>query len=284
MINVNTTHRNSGDINDFKINLNHDNFRTEHFTDKITISPITCVIPRTWYQINQYNDSFTISVDNIHHVIQIKNGNYNVLTLLSEIEAKFTILDAKIEYDQIQNKYIFSSIDNDKIYELIFTNYSCFLLGFGLNDIIEFSFVSSQISTIPINMNIEKSIKIHSNIPFINNSCIDNNNKINDFIPSTTLLSFPIKVAPFENCIFESNNHENIIHTLSHSNLESINFWITDDLNRPLLLTHDWSILLKVTYTSQEDRLEIINNKISKIEESLRFMILDRKQNKKPTK
>ena len=98
------------------------------------------------------------------------------------------------------------------------------------------------------------------------------------------MLSFPIKVAPFENCIFESNNHENIIHTLSHSNLESINFWITDDLNRPLLLTHDWSILLKVTYTSQEDRLEIINNKISKIEESLRFMILDRKQKKKPTK
>ena len=83
--------------------------------------------------------------------------------------------------------------------------------------------------------------------------------------------------------IFEANNHENIIHTLSHSNIDSIHFWLTDNYNRPLLVTHDWCILLKVTYTPQEDKLELINNKISQIEESLRYMILDKKTKKKHT-
>ena len=132
-------------------------------------------------------------------------------------------------------------------------------------------------------MNVEFSVKVHSDLPFINNNCIDNNNTINDFIATTTVLSFPIKVGPFENMIFEANNHENIIHTLSHSNIDSIHFWLTDNLNRPLLITHDWSILLKVTYTSQEDKLELINNKISQIEESLRYMILEKKTKKKHT-
>ena len=85
MININSMHRNSGDINNFLIILNHDNFRS-HFTDKITISPITCIIPKTWYQVNQYNDSFIISVNDIHHIIKITHGNYNVMSLLIEIE------------------------------------------------------------------------------------------------------------------------------------------------------------------------------------------------------
>jgi hypothetical protein len=289
MININSMHRNSGDINNFKIILNHDNFKTNHFTDKITISPITCIIPKTWYQVNQYNDSFTISVDGIHHIIKIAHGNYNVMTLLNEIEPLFlkVVPEGLIGYDQFRNKYLFSSFNDNKIYKLIFTNYSCFLLGFELNDIIDFTFVSTEhygvLSKNPLIMNVEFSIKVHSDLPFINNNCIDNNNTINDFIATTTVLSFPIKVGPFENMIFEANNHENIIHTLSHSNIDSIHFWLTDNLNRPLLITHDWCILLKVTYTSQEDKLEVINNKISQIEESLRFMILDKKTRKKHT-
>ena len=86
MININSMHRNSGDINNFKIILNHDNFKTNHFSDEITISPITCIIPKTWYQVNQYNDSFTISVNEVEHIIKITHGNYNVMSLLNEIE------------------------------------------------------------------------------------------------------------------------------------------------------------------------------------------------------
>ena len=121
-------HRNSGDINNFKIILNHDNFKTNHFTDKIIISPITCIIPKTWYQVNQYNDSFTISVDGIHHIIKIAHGNYNVMTLLNEIEPLFlkVVPEGLIGYDQFRNKYLFSSFNYNKIYKLIFTNYSCF--------------------------------------------------------------------------------------------------------------------------------------------------------------
>jgi hypothetical protein len=42
--------------------------------------------------------------------------------------------------------------------------------------------------------------------------------------------------------------------------------WVTDNLNRPLLLIHDWSVLLKVTYTSQDDKLQLSNQKNSLIE------------------
>jgi hypothetical protein len=193
MININSTHRNSGTINNFKLILNHDNFKTEHHTDKITKSPITCIIPKTFYQINQYNDSFIISVDDIHYIIKITHGNYNVMSLLNEIEPSFlkVVPEGLMGYDQFRNKYLFSSFNDDKIYKLIFTNYSCFLLGFEMGDIIDFTFVSTEqygvLSKKTLIMNLEHSIKIHSDIPFFNNNCIDNNNTINDFIPTTTL-------------------------------------------------------------------------------------------------
>jgi hypothetical protein len=290
MIEISSKHRLSGSFNDFRINLNHDNLRPYDYRQKIIVSPILCIVPRTWSGINNYNDHFKIIIDNYPHEIKLIQGNFNVISLLNQLEEIFIKLmpSSIIGYDNNRNKFLFNSPDDNKNYKMDFTNTDAyFLLGFNKNDIIDFSFSPEYLAVLsknPINMNAEQTIKIHSNIPLIANNCVSNNTDEfnNDFKQTTTLLQYPIMASPFDNCIFTAHNYENIIHTLSHSNIEDVHIWVTDNLNRKLLIQQDWTITLRVTYIAFDD--EQIQKEVLEIKNFVKYLVLEKTTKKRAKK
>ena len=84
IIHVNSQNRSSGSIYDFENTFKHCHLVQENYKGRIIIEPIQAVIPRSWYTVDQNNDSFELSDDNgiTWQVFSIEHANYNVKTFL----------------------------------------------------------------------------------------------------------------------------------------------------------------------------------------------------------
>ena len=205
--------------------------------EKAYVSIKNCVIPYSFYNINNTNNTLDYTLNSVDYSITFENGNYNVLTLkehiLSLLEDGFSIT-----YNVKTNTYTFTH----STYDFTFKNTSnCFeLLGF--QDDNNYSSTSFSLSsTISINLFTIKNVYITSHNFILNNIDSNNHNK------SNIICSVPVKGVP-NSFIFYADNTKHLIHTVN--NLTDFRISLTDENGNLIDFNNiHYSITLEITIT-----------------------------------
>ena len=268
IIHVSSQNRSNGTINDFENTFKHCHLVQENYKGRIIIEPIQAVVPRSWYTVDENNDTFELSNDNgiTWQTLSITHANYNIKTFL--VFLKSFLVDWTLGWSQEKNKYYFFPPDDGKQYRFRFRNYSAFLFGCLVGDE-----VSGRpfVSTMTVNMERSKVILIHSNLPCVKGSRVDNLSST-QMEESNIFLKIPISSPPWSNLIWRSKSRDVVSFQLSSNSISSVRFWLTDEYNIPIILTTDWTLSFRVTYIDENN--DQLINMLTNIESYLKYMTL----------
>ena len=282
IIHVNSANRSFGDINDFHIFFKDALFKVddEMKKAKIILEPIQCVICRSWYSVDIPNNTFELSSDDGATWVQyvIPPGNYNIKSFMYYLRKEFPTGWA-FGWKQEQNYYYLQPPDDDKWYKLRFNNYSCTLFGFGKFDVPRFSYFAPLFSTKPVNMERSKIVLVNSDLQKSKYVAVDNV-LTQEFQESNIILKIPIDSPPWSTLVWRANSKDVVSFELSVDKIDSVRFWITDENNQRLNLTHEWTMSFRITYLGDEFE-NIQAEHLANISDYLRYMILDNQSVKK---
>jgi hypothetical protein len=187
------------------------------------LSVKSATIPYSFYNINNFNNTFVFSIkDNPIVSIVLNNGNYNINQLVSELS--LLMISFKITYNVINNKLTFK---NDEYFKFYSTSTCYQVLGFIKdNDYLSINNIIKSVNCVNI-MSI-KRINLQSNFQTNNiNKSATNNNSI--------ICSIPVNKPPYSLIEFTNYNNFRInlfINTISfiyiklvdeHENLVDLN-------------------------------------------------------------
>ena len=152
----------------------------------IYLSVVSCLIPYSFYNINNRNNVLQYSFDGITiNTLSIPIGNYNVNSLLSVL--KSNLVAFTITYDNIKNKFTFTHPTNNFMF---MSSSTCLqILGFNNNETIS-SFIFSLTSVNCVNVYTIRTVQVNSNLITYNINKVQKNN-------FCILCSVPITCTPF---------------------------------------------------------------------------------------
>jgi hypothetical protein len=205
---------------------------------KIKVIAVDASINRSWYTIDTTNNSFTLYTNGTPSSITLPKGYYDVNSLKSQLSLLLT--GWIIVYNTLSNNYTFTPPNNGITYKFTFINRCCELLGFLMTDTPTGVFASPFTPNLPLKLNREFSVFIHTDLPTLKYASIDNMQNTQSF-ESNILLKIPIQAAPFDNIVFVSNGNDNYSCFLSSKQINSLHIWVTDETNRSLILPYDWT-------------------------------------------
>lgn len=134
---------------------------------------------------------------------------------------------------------------------------------------------SSIVSNYPQMLSRSSFVAVHTNIPTMRNSSIDNLYG-QKFVTSDILLKLPVNVQPMDNIVYQSGSADGpySFHT-SVSHLSELNLYLTDEFNQALTPQYDWSLTLRIEYEKNYEPSEKSNSLLSKIADSMQLMTLN---------
>jgi hypothetical protein len=173
---------------------------------KIKVIAVDASINRSWYTVDSTNNTFQVFSNGVTVTYTIPIGYYDVNTLKAQLNV--LLVGWTVTYLSLTNKYMFTSLNNGHVYEFLFANRCCELLGFLITDTPMLNFSTPLTSYLPVKLNRENSIFIHTDLPTLKYAYIDNMQN-SQFFESNILLKIPIQAAPFDNRVFVSNGNDN---------------------------------------------------------------------------
>jgi hypothetical protein len=209
-------------------------------TEKAYISVKNCVIPRSFYNVNNTNNVLNYSINSSDYSITMSNGNYNVLTLKAHITELLIIKghSISIAYNSKTNIFQFTSTS----YEFTFKSTSnCFeLLGFlDNNDYTSTNYTLESI--IGVNLFTIKNIYVTSDNFILNNIDSNNHNK------SNIICSIPVKGVA-NSILFYEDSTKHLVHNVE--NLTTLRIILTDENSNLIDFNNiHYSITLEITIT-----------------------------------
>ena len=182
----------------------------------IYLSVVSCLIPYSFYNINNRNNVLQYSFDGITiNTLSIPIGNYNVNSLLSVL--KSNLVAFTITYDNIKNKFTFTHPTNNFMF---MSSSTCLqILGFNNNETIS-SFIFSLTSVNCVNVYTIRTVQVNSNLITYNINKVQKNN-------FCILCSVPITCTPFS--LIEYINRTNFKTNLFLNRISNIKIKLTDD-------------------------------------------------------
>lgn len=182
----------------------------------IYLSVVSCLIPYSFYNINNRNNVLQYSFDGITiNTLSIPIGNYNVNSLLSFL--KSNLVAFTITYDNIKNKFTFTHPTNNFMF---MSSSTCLqILGFNNNETIS-SFIFSLTSVNCVNVYTIRTVQVNSNLITYNINKVQKNN-------FCILCSVPITCTPFS--LIEYINRTNFKTNLFLNRISNIKIKLTDD-------------------------------------------------------
>ena len=257
--NITSRNRNSGSTNDFNINLDLPTDLISKFTH-ISITDIS--IPKSFYQIEQGRNNFTLYEDDVLININLPEGNYTKQQLYTYLKFEMTLQSLNaVEYNVLD---VQSSFDTGKLKitankplvnkKLLFSKNDLYqFMGFNYDK--EYFFIDQIISDNVINLNSEDVLLLHSNI------CSSNNN---DNIGGSNVV-----------CSIYSCGHVNYSYIIKSYDLiynmkpfiknSLYNFYLTNENNDVINLNGvDFNFVLNIfTYTPNNNIYKKINDLIN---------------------
>jgi len=182
----------------------------------IYLSVVSCLIPYSFYNINNRNNVLQYSFDGITiNTLSIPIGNYNVNSLLSFL--KSNLVAFTITYNNITNKFTFTHPTNNFMF---MSSSTCLqILGFNNNETIS-SFIFSLTSVNCVNVYTIRTVQVNSNLITYNINKVQKNN-------FCILCSVPITCTPFS--LIEYINRTNFKTNLFLNRISNIKIKLTDD-------------------------------------------------------
>ena len=182
----------------------------------IYLSVVSCLIPFSFYNINENNNKLIYSFDGMTmYNIIIPIGNYNINDLVKYF--KSNMVGFTISYNQNSNKLTFSHPLNNFMF---MSNSTCLsILGFNDNTTV----ISTGLSLTSINcVNVYniKTIQVNSNLITYNVNKVQRNNYC-------ILCSIPVSSQPFS--LIEYINRTNFRTNLFLNRLQKLKIKLTDD-------------------------------------------------------
>ena len=186
----------------------------------IYLSVVSCLIPYSFYNINNSNNVLQYSFDGVNlFTLTIPIGNYNVNSLLSVLKSNISP-QFIITYDNVKNKFTFTHATNDFMF---MSSSTCLqILGFNNNETIA-SNPSASLSLTSVNCaNVYsiRTIQVNSNLITYNINKVQKNN-------FCILCSVPITCTPFS--LIEYINRTNFKTNLFLNRISNIKIKLTDD-------------------------------------------------------
>lgn len=207
------------------------------------ISLISCVIPYSWYIINDRNNEVSITEDGTTTIFNLTNGNYNIReiallleNLLNENTTNETVYN--VSYSKYTNKLTISTDTPDKETTFIFYH-SYEILGFNYWEIYTMTTAVPLSSVNVCNIYADDNIYIRSNLI--------NHNAIDSYTRSPTDILQKIEIhATQGGYIFLTNTSTPL--TSDNKNISSIQLFITDEWDDIINLNGlNWSCTLQIT-------------------------------------
>ena len=182
----------------------------------IYLSVVSCLIPFSFYNINNSNNNLYYSFDgSTMSNLTIPIGNYNVNDLVKYFKSNMT--GFAISYNQTSNKLTFTHYVNNFMF---MSNSTCLsILGFNDNTTV----ISTSLSLTSINcVNVYniKTIQVNSNLITYNINKVQRNNYC-------ILCSIPVSSQPFS--LIEYINRTNFRTNLFLNRLQKLKIKLTDD-------------------------------------------------------
>ena len=249
---VESSHRNSGSINDFIIDLN-DSWTYVPPGQKLLIGVTDATIPYYFHNVGADTIKFTFYYYTgsaySSTLFTADAGNYTAFQVASTIETFIKTVDANatVVYDTIRNQYVFNSTtsstaaNNNKI--MCFSQSVADFLGFADTSLFLFGKNNELRTTKPISVLTTTDLYIRTNISTLN---------IHDNQISDILVKIPIDVPPFSNICYNNHATDNRI-TFNQGKLNFLQVKITDSSNVAITMDLDWSLTFTLEYHKLEE-------------------------------
>jgi hypothetical protein len=240
--------KNNGSISDVVFYIPNLAIDTQSY---IFVSVISATIPYSFYNINDSTNLLVIFINTNIVYINIPNGNYNVNTLMNQLNISLSLYNITVSYNKTSNKFTFKcpisfifgklstcfqflGFKEPKTNEELFStensfNYTALQDASG-NYILE--------SVIPVNMSAYQYLYIYSNLTTYNFA------KYPDINKTKLLCSIPIDVQP--NGMILYKNHNNFRSNTYSSMIPDLKIQICDE-DGDLIDLNDscWSMVLQ---------------------------------------
>ena len=88
------------------------------------------------------------------------------------------------------------------------------------------------------------------------------------------LLVLPVNKAPFDNLIWRVKHVDVSSFYLTTTSLSNVRFHLTDEYDRPLVPSYDWTMTIRVDYFDRRSKLEDMQVSVDRIRDYLRYLVL----------
>lgn len=272
---INSRHRAHGTPGDFTVAVPNSMLALSgNRRGRIKISVIDAVINRCWYTVQETNNSFQVFDGSTTTSHDLPLGYFTALTLRTIIAGMLPAWS--IGWSKETNKLTLVPPNDGRTYRLTFGDASCELFGFAPGAAPSGTHARPIVSDRPIKVNRENALLVHTDIPRAENSIVDNVLQP-QFVESDILIKIPVTAAPFDNVVFTAGAGDLYAFVTTSTNINTIRFWITDELGRALEIPYDWTLTLRIDYipdappkgpyTLQED--------VARIRDYLHLLILN---------
>ena len=112
---------------------------------------------------------------------------------------------------------------------------------------------------------------VHCDVPKLRCSAVDNVSQPY-FLESDVLISVPITAAPFDVISFIDNGGATFAVDLALNYVHDVRIWLTDNAGNALALPYDWSMVLKLIYSTPDDAA--MSKDLRQIADDVRLAIL----------
>jgi len=199
----------------------------------IYLSVQHAVIPYTYYNIDNYNNTLIYLLNGTTYTITIDKGNYNPYQLISFLQSNINLMT--VSYNILTNKFTFLNSTYD--FSFLSTSTCLILLGFPLSVTVN-SVGKTLTSTNCINLQSHHCICIQSNL--ITGSLNSSNSYENNII-----CSIPVSQAPYSMITYM--NHNNLKYNLFNNVISTMRLRLVDQNNNLIDLNGcNWSITVQL--------------------------------------
>jgi len=226
----------------------------------IKMNIISFDIVNSMYNINIHNNTFDIietdlDGDNaIVHTFTITEGNYNVLDLQNYINANNLLIE--LSYDNIQNKFIYTTNNNLKFIFIDVKKAGAYL-GFDNNDYIQIN--NNMKSYNKLNIVYSNKVILRATNLAFELASLENINNTNNVFEISNIILWLSKndIAPFQ--VINYNNYDggnSYNYNIYNKFINHINFQITNEYDEIIEDCPDWTMSVQFTiYDKHNDEL-----------------------------
>ena len=276
---ISSANRIRGEIHDFHVNFNSSAlFKTTGATGRIKVSVLKASIIRSNYAIDDTTDTiYVVAGDGVETPVQLPHGNYDIVSFMAMLR---TFLYMDVTYDIRTSRYTFKPALDATVSLRFYDNPVCLLFGFpiGTRETAVFSVGAPLVSAIPVKMNIENSVVVHSSFKKERGAVMNNLGEV-EFVESDVLVKVPVDVAAFDNIVFTGHT-DDVSFYLSSSRVQGdLRLWITDQTGRALKVQHDWTLTLRLDYYNGDSDTAVIRKTLQELRDYIKLMVLSDQKN-----